>query len=109
MSATFARRLTVTASTKRLPAVASGKRGAAVAHLAELKCTPLDPLTAEIAQRVALNTPHETLQTFCGSGDVREGDILVVGSTEYPIKAVEDWADFRGVTFRVLVVEDLKR
>ena len=109
MSATFARRLTVTASTKRLPVVSGGKRGAATTHLAQLKCTPLDPLTAEISQRVALNTPHETLQTFCGSGDVREGDILVVGSSEYPIKAVEDWADFRGVTFRVLVVEDLKK
>lgn len=105
----FARLLTVTASTKRPPAVVSGKRGELAAYLSTLKCSPLDPVSAEISQRVALNTPHEVLQAFIGADDVREGDVLTVGGKDYPIKAVEDWANFRGVTFRVMVLEDIKR
>jgi hypothetical protein len=105
----FARLLTVSASTKRPPAVANGKRGELAAHLGALKCSPLDPISAELSQRVALNTPHEVLQAFIGSDDVREGDVLTVGGREYPIRAVEDWANFRGVTFRVMVLEDIKR
>ena len=54
----------VTASTKRPPAISSGKRGAPVVHLSGLKCTPLDPVSSDIQQRVALNTPMELLQTF---------------------------------------------
>ncbi len=65
-----ARRLmTVTASTKRQPAVVSGKRGAPVAHLADLTCTPLDPVDAELAKRMALDAPHEKLQTYVDGGD----------------------------------------
>lgn len=105
----FTRLLTVTASTKRPPAVSNGKRGELAAYLSTLKCSPLDPVSAEISQRVALNTPHEVLQAFIGSDDVREGDVLTVGSKDYPIRAVEDWANFRGVTFRVMVLEDIKR
>lgn len=105
----FSRLLTVTASTKRPPAVSNGKRGELVTHLTTLKCSPLDPISAELARRVALNTPHEVLQSFIGSDDVREGDVLTVGSKDYPIRAVEDWANFRGVTFRVMVLEDIKR
>ena len=105
----FARLLTVTASTKRPPAVVSGKRGELAAYLSMLKCSPLDPVSAEISQRVALNTPHEVLQAFIGADDVREGDVLTVGGKDYPIRAVEDWANFRGVTFRVMVLEDIKR
>lgn len=105
----FTRLLTVTASTKRPPAVSNGKRGELAAYLSTLKCSPLDPVSAEISQRVALNTPHEVLQAFIGADDVREGDVLTVGGKDYPIRAVEDWANFRGVTFRVMVLEDIKR
>lgn len=105
----FARLLTVTASTKRPPAVSNGKRGELAAYLSTLKCSALDPVSAEISQRVALNTPHEVLQAFVGADDVREGDVLTVGGKDYPIRAVEDWANFRGVTFRVMVLEDIKR
>ena len=105
----FTRLLTVTASTKRPPAVSNGKRGELAAHLSTLKCSALDPVSAEISQRVALNTPHEVLQAFVGADDVREGDVLTVSGKDYPIRAVEDWANFRGVTFRVMVLEDIKR
>ena len=100
--------LTVTASTKRAPTIASGKRGAATTKVASLKCTPLDPVDAEVRQRLALQTPHEALETFTQETDILEGDILVVGTKEYPIRSCAEWV-WRGATFRHLVVEDMKR
>lgn len=64
------RLLKVEASTKRSPAVTAGKRGTPVVNLAGIYCTPLDPLTADLAQRVGLDTPHELLQTYADGGDV---------------------------------------
>lgn len=109
----MARFLTVTASTKRAPVIAGGKRGAAATNVASLLCTPLDPvdsaLSSELRQRLALNTPHLLLQTFVAANlDIERGDILVVGSEEYPIRSCAEWA-WRGSVYRHLVVEDLKR
>ncbi|MBP8291476.1 MAG: hypothetical protein KAX65_01810 [Caldilineaceae bacterium] len=70
-----------TASTKRSPAIVSGKRGTPTTNLASLRCSPLDPVAPDLAQRMGLNTPHELLQTTVDGGDV----------------------------FYVLVVEELKR
>ena len=70
-----------TASTKRLPTIVSGKRGSATTKLSSLRCSPLDPVAPDLAQRMGLNTPHELLQTTVDGGDV----------------------------FYVLVVEELKR
>jgi hypothetical protein len=105
--------LKVTASTKRAPAIAGGKRGTAVTQVASLRCTPLDPvdsaLSSELRQRLALNTPHLLLQTFVEANlDIERGDILVVGSEEYPIRSCAEWG-WRGTVYRHLVVEDLKR
>lgn len=101
--------LTVTASTKRAPALSSGRRGAPVAHVTSLKCTPLDPVDPEMRQRLALNTPHELLQTFVKDEyDIAEGDVLVVAAIDYPIRSCAEW-DWRGVTYRRLILEDLKR
>lgn len=108
-SASFSRLATATASTQRTPAISGGKRGAPVTQIASLNCTPLDPLDAEIRQRLALETPHELLQTFVDNGlDIAPGDVLVQGAKEYPIRAVEDWV-WRSTTYRLLVLEDLKR
>ena len=107
----FTRFATVTASTKRPPAISSGKRGAAVQNLASLSCLPLDPVDPELQQRLGIDTPHEVLQTFTQNGlDIEEGDILVVSSVEYPIRAVEEWywGPDSADTLR-LIVEDLKR
>lgn len=101
--------LTVTASTKRAPAVASGKRGTPTTQVASLRCTPLDPVDAELRQRLALSTPHELLQTFTAETNIVEGDILTVGGTDYPIRACGEWTWRPGQVFRHLVVEDLKR
>jgi hypothetical protein len=64
----FRRMATESASTKRSPAMVGGKIGAATARLLALKCTPLDPVSAEIQKRVALDTPMELLQTFITDG-----------------------------------------
>jgi hypothetical protein len=64
------RLLTVTAATKRTPAVSGGKRGVPVVKLTDIKCMPLDPASPEVSQRVALDTPHTLLQTIVDGGDV---------------------------------------
>lgn len=65
----LARLSTVDAATLRPPALVAGKRGDPAAHLYGLKCTPLDPVDAEVRQRLALETAHELLQTFVASED----------------------------------------
>lgn len=109
-SKSFARAANVTASTKRPPTISGGKRGAPATNIESLSCTPLDPISPELAQRLALDTPHELLQTFVDTAlDIREGDILVVSSTEYPIRAVGDWATAASMpAYKWLVIEDLK-
>jgi hypothetical protein len=64
----FTRMATKTASTKRPPALSAGKRGVAATNLTGLTCTPLDPVAPEVRQRLALNTPHELLETFVSDG-----------------------------------------
>lgn len=111
MAATsFSRLATVTASTKRSPATdGAGKKGLPTTQVSSLICTPLDPVSAEVQQRLQLDTPHELLETFAdGDLDILEGDTLVVGSTEYPIRAVAEWT-WRSSEFLHLIVEDLKR
>jgi hypothetical protein len=101
--------LTETASTKRPPAISSGKRGTPATKISSLKCTPLDPVDPELRQRLAINTPHELLQTFVNGGlDILEGDFLVYGATDYPIRSCAEWK-WRGVVFQRLILEDLKR
>lgn len=112
MSLAFLRQLTVTASTKRNPAIASGKRsGTTTTQIASLKVSPLDPVSAELRNRLDIDTPHELLQCFTkGSHAILEGDILVVAGLEYPIKAVADWPDGTlPEAFKQLILEDLKR
>ena len=110
----FAKLATVTASTKRA-SVSSGKRGTPTTNLSNLSITPLDPADpatrGELQERLGLETPFALLQTFVdGSLDIREGDVLVVGSSEYPIRAITDWAAGASAPAYVrLIVEDLKR
>lgn len=109
-SNSFARLATLTASTKRSPAIAGGKRGEPALHVPALACTPLDPVSAQTAQRIGLETPHTLLETYADGAllDVRASDVLVVGAREYPIRFVGDW-EFRGGKYLHLVLEDLQR
>lgn len=98
----------VTASTKRSPAMVGGKRGDPVVKIASLRCTPLDPVSAELSLRPGTNAPVEVLQTYVhGDLDIREGDILVVDEREYQIRACEEW-QWRRSAFRRLIVEEVK-
>jgi len=91
-SLAFARMATVSASTKRPPAVSGGKRGSPATSISSLVCTPLDPVDPELRERLGLETAHEVLQCFVQGGlDIKEGDLLVVGGTEYPVRAVGEW------------------
>lgn len=108
-SPSFRRLASVTAATKRPPALAGGKRGAPETYLTNLRCTPLDPVDAELRQRLALDAAHELLKTLVDdAADVRPGDVLIVAGREYPVKSVADWT-WRTSTYRVLVLEDLAR
>lgn len=110
MSTSFSSLATVTASTKRAAAISSGKRGTPTTNITSLSCTPLDPTSPDLRQRLGLQTAHEVLQTYAEGTDldIKEGDILVVGGREYPIVAVGDWT-YSDSSFKEIVVEDLKR
>ena len=99
--------MTLRADVLRSPPVTDGRRGVPEQHLTNIPCTPLDPVEPDLRERLGLRTPHELLQTFMGDVDVREGDILVVNGQEYPIRSCAEW-EWRGETFRHLIVEDLK-
>jgi len=112
MSASFSRLATETASTKRNPAIASGKRGSPATYLTGLRCTPLDPVDPEMRNRLNLDTPYELLQTFVvGAQDILEGDVLTLNGVDYPIRAVAEWPASRqgGDALRHLILEDLKQ
>jgi hypothetical protein len=108
---TFSLLATVAASTKRPPATSSGLRGAPATNLTGLLVTPLDPVDPELRQRLGIDTPHTLLQTFVdGASDIVEGDWLVIGSDEYPIKRLSAWpAGVTSPVYRQLILEDLKR
>jgi hypothetical protein len=108
---TMSRIASVTATTKR--AVATGqKRAAASAYLTGLTITPLQPVDPELRATLDLSTPHELLRTTINDApDILAGDVLVVGSVEYPIRSVAEWpAVSSGAGAHLeLIVEDLKR
>jgi len=108
-SPSFLRMATVTASINRNPAPVSGVRGAPIEIIASIKCTPLDPVEGELRMRLSLDTPHELLQTFFESTqDIREGDVVVVGTKSYPIRSVESWSYLELTTYHC-ILEELKK
>lgn len=107
----FSRMAVVTASTKRPPSLSGSKRGVPVTYLPFFRCLPLDTAeqqrVRELAARLGmgLDAPLDILQTMVdGAEDIKEGDVLVVDTKEYPIRAVDDWY-WRGSKYLVLLVE----
>ena len=106
--ASFARLATTTASTKRSGGIVNGLEVGYTTNIASLKCLPLDPVDPELVQGEWGLAFYEVLQTTVeGSLDIVEGDVLVVATVEYPIRAVGDW-DWHGVVFRRLILEKKK-
>lgn len=111
-TASFTRLASVTASTKRLPAVSSGKAGAPATQIASLACTPLTPVAnaSEWRETLGIKTLVNLLQTFTqGDLDIITGDVLVIGTKEYPVRFVNEYNFARFDVRRQLIVEDLKR
>lgn len=106
----FEKLATVTASTKRSGGIADGLEVGYVENIASLACLPLDPVTPEVAQGIEGLSFRELLQTAVEGGlDIVEGDILVVGSAEYPIRAVSEWTWPPAQTdYLILLLEDIK-
>jgi hypothetical protein len=89
----FLRHLSQTYTTKRAT-VSGGKRGSPSAYLAGVKGSPLDRTSPEVQARLMLDAPMVILQTFVlGSVDITPGDVLVSGTTDYQVRAVELWTD----------------
>ena len=110
ISGSFAKLTTVTASTQRQGAVASGLSGDLAENLASLKCLPLDPLSPEVAATIGIEAFAETLMTMCQDGlDVLEGDVLVINSDTYKIRAVGQWTWRPTATATLmLILEEIK-
>ena len=105
---------TATATTKRVPAIAGGKRGDPIANLTTpFAMVPLTPVSLELAQRLGLGTPVELKQTVVyNQGDIKEGDYLTVGAVDYPIKYVGEYEGYPGIdsiTRLHIIVEEPKR
>lgn len=91
-SGSFARLATVTASTKREGAPTAGIAGAMADSVVGFKCTPLDPLTPEVAQMVGIGVWAELLQTFAEGGlDIIPKDTFITGGVTYYVRAVGEW------------------
>jgi len=106
--ASFDELATVTASTKRSGGITDGLETAYAENIASLKCLPLDPVTPDMVLGIEGLAWRETLQTATeGDLDIIEGDLLVVATVEYPVRAVAEW-EWRGSEYKILYLEDRK-
>lgn len=114
---------TATASTKRPPDVAGGKRGPRATNLESLKIVPVMPARKATLERAGLEgTAVERQQTFVTQHahtdssasvdqlpDIKQGDTLVVGSDTYKVIYVGDWPAMRETTaYKLLLLEEEK-
>lgn len=76
----------------------------------DFKCTPLDPLTAEVAQMTGIENFAELLQTYCQDGlDILEGDTFITGGITYKVRAVGEWMwRPRAANTLAIVLEEIK-
>lgn len=106
------RRCNQDASTKRAT-IAGGKRQNPTTHLTGLKCTNLYPADAGRAGALveqgliqSLVNVYETI--LLGNVDILPGDLLVVGSDEYVIRAAAAWQFPKGGGYHMqLTVEKI--
>ena len=86
---------TARASVLRAPVV-GGRRGEPVVHLADLRCTPPQPLAGQEAgallQRLRWDTPHTASETYVvGHHGIQTGDVLLAGGRRYTVRAAAEW------------------
>jgi len=87
--------------------MSGGKRGIPVAVIDSLRISSLYPLDPATAVTMGLKAPFRTFETYTSSTDeIRNGDILVIESKEYPIISAELW-NHRIKFYRLIVQEVL--
>lgn len=102
----------ITASTKRTPDVddATGLQSGPATYLSDIKITPIQPISTDIAERLQIQNPIHTLHTYnFDDDDVKQGDRLTPSTGEYSgeeldVTVVEQWP-WRGQHARLIVVE----
>jgi hypothetical protein len=114
-SPSFTRAASVTASTKRPPAITSGKAGAPATQLPALQCTrPVTPSNVhELVETFQLSTLATVKVCYTqGDLDIKTGDILVIATGdfagEFPIRMVNMYG-FGDDVRKELTIEVLKR
>ena len=106
--ASFDKLAVVTASTKRSAGIVDGLETGYVESIASLKCLPLDPIDPDLKLGIEGLGWRETLQTATqGDLDIVEGDLFVVGSAEYPVRAVAEWT-WKGSEYKIAYLEQVK-
>lgn len=104
---------TQTAVIKRNADLGGGITGAPVTHITSLAITPIWPVSSEVARQLDIASARELKECFHVSDsttilpDVREGDLLVLDGTEYPIFDVQEWTD-RQVPCLCIIVQEVK-
>ena len=106
----FARLATQTASTKRSGGIVNGLEVGYSTNIASLKCLPVMPVDPDLAQSFEGISFRELIMTAVEGGlDIVEGDIFVIGATEYPIRVVAEWPwKPTGEDRLMIVLEDKK-
>ncbi len=108
MTSSFTRLLTKTASVSRAT-LSGGKRSTPTVVIVALPCMPLMPVDAETRNRLALDTPHQLMQTMIpGTYSVRRGDVLTLEGVDYPVATVEPWPFKSGDPRTRLILEKLE-
>jgi hypothetical protein len=88
---------TLTASTKRPPAVSGGRVGSPTTKLPALFIVPLLPVGADLVEELQLQNPRELKETCAFANvnnvlpDVAEGDILTVAGVDYLVYYVKEY------------------
>jgi len=106
MTTSFTKLATVTASTKRIPTIASGKIGSRAVNIVSLKCTPIDPVSPGSENVDVLDAHVQLYVTYCESTtDIQQGDEFIVGTTSYTVKSAEDWAFGSSTYLRIILTK----
>ncbi len=114
MTTAFPRMATISANTKRLPAMdANSIRSAPTLYLRQIACTPIDPVSAEVVQSLGLDEAMEVLQTFVeGNKDIKEGDLFLPLSGKYEdmelrVEKAGEWT-WRNTVYTHLILNESK-
>lgn len=95
---------------ERIPIVSGGKSAEAEAHLSNVRCTPMLPLSNETAIRAGLDSPAGRWVVYVPlDTDVRGGDIVVMRGKRYPVKVASPYQAIRHERGVIeLIVEAIK-